>query len=366
MKALSVACFFLSLSSLANTIPLAEKLENIRSRYDLPGIAATFSKAGDISHFAAAGVRKISDPALMTAQDKIHLGSCGKSMTATVVGTFVEEGKLHWDDSLETIFPAMAIHDDFKKVTVGDLLAHRSGLLSNPSRDLRIELEQYSPTEGRKRLAEYYLSRKPSLSPRAQYSYSNVGYTIIGAILEKISSKTFEMLLSERVFSPLAMHSCSFGATSEPESSFVNQPWGHYRDGNVLKAFHGDNAPFANPAGNYHCSMPDWHKFLQAQMKGFHGEDNLLKASTYKKLHTPYPAENESYTYGGWFRVERKWARGSVLTHSGSNTLASAEVWVAPELDSIVMVGVNLSDDSSKRAVYEVVDEWILNYLPVP
>src|SRR5947209_1108017 len=71
-------------------------LEALRKKHDLPALAVVVVKDGKICDRAATGVRKRGDPTRVTTNDIFHIGSCTKSMTATLVAMFVEEGRLRW------------------------------------------------------------------------------------------------------------------------------------------------------------------------------------------------------------------------------------------------------------------------------
>ena len=90
-----------------------------------------------------------------------------------------------------------------------------------------------------------------------------------------------------------------------------------------------DNFEVMGPAGTLHCSIADWAKFIADQLCGAEGKPALLKPETYTKLHTATPPEGD-YALG-WMIRDRGWGGGKVLSHSGSNTMNYAIVWVAPK-----------------------------------
>jgi CubicO group peptidase (beta-lactamase class C family) len=98
--------------------------------------------------------------------------------------------------------------------------------------------------------------------------------------------------------------------------------------------------------------MEDWAKFVQDQLRGARGQDGLLKAETYAKLHSP--VGDAGYALG-WSTPEREWGGGAVLHHSGSNTLNRANVWLAPKRDFAVLVCANQGGDASFDATDETV-----------
>ena len=98
------------------------------------------------------------------------------------------------------------------------------------------------------------------------------------------------------------------------------------------------------PAGRIHCSIQDWARFVQDQLRGARGESALLKPESYQKLQTqPFGGD---YALG-WIVVLRSWGGGKVLNHGGDNTMNCANVWVAPKKDFAILVCVNQSGDQA-------------------
>src|ERR1700677_64408 len=84
---------------------LKQQLEQIRAKHNLPALAAIVEKDGKILATASTGVRKMGSDIPVTDDDQWHIGSCTKSMTATLAAMLVQEGKLKWDTTVGDIFP---------------------------------------------------------------------------------------------------------------------------------------------------------------------------------------------------------------------------------------------------------------------
>jgi CubicO group peptidase (beta-lactamase class C family) len=357
-----LATLLLVSNSYAHTQSFSDAIIDINNKHQLPALAGALSVDGKITQIAATGVRKLGSDAKLETGDKFHLGSCTKAMTATLVATFVEEGKIDWTSKLSLLFPELNVHPDLADVTIGELLTHRSGLLKDPENDLYEELSKLETLDARKQLTKIFLEQAPAHKPLT-FNYSNIGYTIAGHILERISSKSWETIISERLFSPLGMSSCGFGATSDPIGSLITQPWGHYNNQGTVTAVHFDNSAFYGPAGTVHCSLKDWSKFLTIHIQGFNGIGNLLKPETFVKLHTPYPEAGATYTFGGWNLVQRNWANGPTLTHTGSNVVNYANVWLAPKKNAALFSTSNIGGDPAASATDDVIVELLRNHL---
>ncbi len=345
---------------------LEKELETLRDTYVIPGISAAIYRDGHFIEHAVSGIRKVGSPDLISREDKFHLGSCTKSMTATVAATFVEEGKLSWKSKLSELLSDIEIHPGLKDVSFEMLLAHGSGLEKDPDDETYIELEKLETLEGRKKLTALYLSKAPAFRPET-FNYSNIGYIIAGHILERISGKSWEMLLQERLFIPLQMQSCGFGPTSDPTENVPSQPWGHIIREWTVKPVHDDNAAFYGPSANVHCSVGDWVKYLDIHSQGFNGEAKFLREESFQQLHKIWPDDKSNqYTYGGWYRLKRDWAKGDVLTHTGTNTYNYASVWIDPTANMILVSNANRSRFSGGWASSNAISALIRLFVMQP
>src|SRR5882724_521938 len=98
------------------------------------GMVAAVLRGERIIAQGAAGVRKRATAERITLDDRFHLGSCTKAMTATLVAMLVEEGKVNWTTTLGELFAdtVKPMHPAWEKVTLRQVLAHRAGLRFEP------------------------------------------------------------------------------------------------------------------------------------------------------------------------------------------------------------------------------------------
>ena len=341
---------------------LNDRLEALRSQHKLPALAAAVIKGQTTVALGAVGVRKDGGSERVTVEDKFHIGSCTKSMTATLAAMLVEEGKLKWTTKIADVFPecAAAMHADYRDVTQEQLLSHRGGAPASLDEDGlwgRIWKHRGTPTEQRLFLLDGVVTKPPVATPGTKYIYSNAGYAIAGAMLERITGKPWEELVRERLFKPLGMSSAGFGTPAT--AGKVDQPWGHTAGLMSLKPVPpgpgGDNPVAIGPAGTVHCSIGDLAKYAAFHLQGARGEGQLLKADSFKKLHTPIAGQEYAL---GWLVVQRGWADGTTLTHAGSNTMFYTVIWIAPKKDFAVVVATNLGGDKAEKGCDETA--WML------
>ncbi len=351
--------FLASLRGSAATPPLASALEPIREQYHLPALAGAIFTTDGVTEMAAVGVRKAGTTVPVTANDEWHLGSDTKAMTATLAGTFVAERKLSWDARIVSFFPELKdrVPAAMRYITLGDVLCHRAGLAENLD---WARLSRLRTTVAQQRvIAVREALTSPAYAP-GTFHYANTGYVVAGAVLERISGQPWEQLMRQRLFRPLKMAGAGFGGTGT--RGRIDQPWPHLADGKPTpeNGFMTDNPPVMAPAGEVHCPMTAWARFLADQLRGAAGDSSaLLPAAIYRAIQTPRPGADYAF---GWSVARRPWAGGTVLTHAGSNTMNYAVCWLAPKKGFGVLVCCNQGGDIAAKACDEASAALIQHY----
>lgn len=299
---------------------LSELLEAVLEGTGAPAVTAGIVDEQGLYALGATGVRRNDELDAVTLADRWHLGSNTKAMTAALVGTYVDEGQVSFDSTLSELFPNVAVDPGWDGVTIADLLRHRAGVGDIP---YDTTLTWFAGGDVRTLRADYVeqILTVPPFQPVGDYFYSNGGYVIAGAALERISGDSWESLMQSRLFEPLGMTDCGFGPPDD------DHPTGH--DASGLPQPGVDNPPALGPAGTVHCTMQSWAKFAHANTVGPKAGAPLLEADTWRALQD---APSGGYALG-WEVTERPWAGGTVVHHVGSNTMWWAWLWVAPEVE---------------------------------
>lgn len=336
-------------------------LEKTRDEKKVPALAAAVVQEDGKIISDAVGTRKAkSKKNPVTADDCFHLGSCTKSMTATLCAMLVEKGQLSWDRTIADAFPKLVetIHPDWHKVTLEQLLCHRSGLPEDRAPDMKtwpkIRALKGPLPEQRIAMMEILLPRPPATEPGTVFAYSNSGFVIAGAMCETATGKAYEELMQSMLFEPLGMASAGFGAPGSDGD--VNQPSGHDSFGGAYSPVKAgpmsDNPAVIAPAGMVHASVGDWAKYAQFHLKGTVGGKALLSAATMAKLHQVAPGQDYAY---GWAIRKEDWAGGQTLGHSGSNGRWFAVIQIVPTRDYAVVVATNAADQAAQEACRDIV-----------
>ena len=314
----------------------------------VPALFGAIIDHGKLTALGAVGSRKTGDPTVATSADLVHLGSDTKGMTAVLIGQLVRRHQLAWSDTMAELFPELRPTMDpaMAAVTVAQLMHHTASL----PHDLPWGWCEPGALLPAQRLAavRLALSAKPARPPGQEFAYSNVGYVLLGAIVERKTGRPWEQVVTDELFKPLGMASAGFGPPGA--AGEVDQPWGHREVNGRLVPSQSDNPPVMGPAGRVHCTMADWGKFVSL----FCGGDPAtvgLDAAMVDELTTP--AAGERYA-GGWIVTSRPWAGGRTLTHVGSNTVWTCATWVSPGRQFAVLAAANAGGADAAQACDEV------------
>ena len=219
-----------------------------------------------------------------------HIASVGKTFTAVAIGQLVDAGRLSLDDPLATVLPAYRWRPAAARVTVRQLLGHRSGL--GQAQRVADSLE-----------AEWADTAEPAFPPGTRWSYSNDGYLILAAIVERLSGQPFLEYLRRNVWAPAGMASPGDSAAAAPRRGRAT---GYTRtDADVFgldpRVPNSDRVHGAgNGAGGEYVSAADLLRFADAAASG-----RLLRRATFDTLvaaaaQVPFggPYADERYAYG--------------------------------------------------------------------
>jgi CubicO group peptidase (beta-lactamase class C family) len=288
-------------------------------------------------------------------------------MTASVAAMLVEDKLLEWNTTIGATFPelAVAMHPAWRGVTLEQLLLHRGGAPHEPPADLWVAAKARTgtPTEQRWNFVKGVLGHEPEKPPGTEWIYSDAGYAIVGAMMERVSGKPWEELLRTRLFEPLGLKSAGFG---EPATlGKVDQPWGHRSEEPPFKPVppgpDADNPPAIGPAATVHMNIADFARYAAWHVAGDRGgESKLLTDESFQKLHTA-PPEGHRYAMG-WAPLKRKWAGGLALMHSGDNEMFYAVMWLGPSQDTCFVAACNADGPLAAEACDDAIAMLINNF----
>ncbi len=323
---------------------LSELLQNAVSQYEIPGLSMAVIDKGQIAHMAVAGVRAIGTKNAIELDDRFHIGSITKSMTATLIAKLIEEQRLTRETTLQQVFPDIDMLPVYHEVTIEQLMHHTAGIPAYLTVTDEQEKELLSlpggPMEQRLGFAKQVLQETPA-TPLGTFAYSNAGYSILGTIAEQVTEEPWDSLLTKYIFSPLGMTEVGIGWPKT--KALPNQPAGHFGSLKNLKVQSIDEyelGPYLEPAGDVNTSIKGLALYAQAHLNGMNGQDNMLKADTYQWLHNTTSDGNYA---GGWFVTKSKEGK-PVIEHAGSAGTFMAYIAIEPETNQAWVIAANTGD----------------------
>src|SRR4051812_46331870 len=196
----------LALASLAQTTPADPKIDaivqDVLQKTGVPSASVAVVKDGKIAYIHAYGDAKLDPKIPSTSTMRYSIGSISKQFTAAAVLLLQEQGKLSLDDKVSKFFPELTRANE---ITVRQLLSHTAGYSDYWPQDYVMPM-MLQPATSRKILDAW--ARKPlDFEPGTKWQYSNTGYVVAGAIVEKVSGVPLLQFLREKIFAPLGMKS---------------------------------------------------------------------------------------------------------------------------------------------------------------
>ena len=322
---------------------LPDLLAQLRRETGAPSIAMAVIKDGKVDQVVISGNRKQGKRTAAKVNDPYHIGSLGKSMTASLIARLVDRKLLDWSTTIGEVVQGMEIRQEYRDITILQLLNHQGGVAPYVD-DRKFERKKFadpkdSATIQRQKLVEDALNQKPVGVAGKQMVYSNAGYIIAGYIAEQATDTPFEELLQEYIFDPLELGTAGFGwpRTAETQDGLA----GHYLKAGKVHA-QPDDGPvmghFLVPAGDLHCSIQDLAKYAAWHLRGLNGTMTEMGKSAFSQLHQP-PA-NQNYAAG--------WMIGTAPDgspqhfHNGSLGTFYAAVFLFPKHNAAVVVTTNI------------------------
>jgi CubicO group peptidase (beta-lactamase class C family) len=339
---------------------LAKLVTEQRKEKNLVGLAAMVMIDGQVEAVAAQGERKIDSAVPLDVDDRWHLGGIAKSITATMIARLIEAGKMNWDDTVGEIFPDDSVHENWRQVTIKQLLTDMAGA----PRSFSIEIRRQHPalgtesTKARRKAVLEVLADQPDYPPGEKNVYSNVSMTIAATMAEKVTGETWEDLMKREVFEPLHLKGSGFGPPTSSDEK-LEQPRGHrnVRHLKVASNDKRDNTFIMSPAGAIHMTLGDLCTYAMEHLRGELGDGQLLSADSYQRLHTPELDRQAS----GWVKKEPSTdIPYTVYWHNGTNTMWYALVAFIPDRNMVVAVTSNDGDfELAEVAAWEIVEATV-------
>lgn len=318
---------------------LARVLDDYLSRLEPFGLAGAFlvAREGEVLLARGYGPADRGDrgdpPRRWTAGTVSSSGSITKQFTAAAIMALQERGALSVHDSLSAFFPD--VPPDKRAITLHHLLTHSSGLGELPMGDF--------DALGRDAMVSAALSSELLSAPGERHAYSNLGYSLLGAVVERVTGTGYEAWVREHLFRAAGMYETGYLLPGfEPERLAIGYS-PERRFGTVLGRIDPERGPswvlYAN--GGMHTTVHDMYRWAAALL-----HDVVLDAASRRALFGAH-VESAGGHYGYGWAVDTT-ARGTpFIHHSGSNGIFYADYHLFPAEDAVTYA---MTSDATFRA----------------
>lgn len=247
----------------------------------VPGVSIAIVRNGRIALLKGYGYRDVQKKLPVTPQTLMPIGSNTKAFTASVLGTLVDEKKLEWDKPVREYLTNFRLSDEVAErlTTARDLMSHRTGL---PRHDALYYGRTYTRQEVYNRLRYLDFNR----TFRQRWQYNNLMVTVAGVLAERITNKTWEELVRERLFIPLGMTRSNFTIADITKSDDYATPYGDVAG--VATTIPFRDIESVGPAGSINSSAEELIRFVQMQIdKGTYGGKQILSKTVVTDMQYP-------------------------------------------------------------------------------
>lgn len=268
------------------------------------------------------GTREIGKTSPVDENTVFAIASNSKAFTTAALAILVDEKRLNWDDKVAKYLPDFQMYDPWvtSELTIRDLVTHRVGL-DTFSGDLLWYETTYKPEDILARVRHL----KPVSSFRTRYGYQNLMFIAAGAVVEKVSGKSWCAFVTERILNPLGMSRTTCSVRNLPD----NAAWPHNESGGTLRRLHRGNVDGAPGAAALNSSVADLSKWVRTQLgKGkLEGKQIFSEAQAWQ-LHQPFlaqqisidgsksnPTRHFSGVASGWFVYDYQGRK--IINHGG-------------------------------------------------
>ncbi len=261
-----------------------------QQRAHIPSVSIAVIQDGKVIKKKSYGLANVEQAAKASPATLYQLASVTKQFTATAIMLLVEDRKLRLDDTITSLLPDLPTA--WSGVTVRHLLNHTSGIKSYTN--VATFRQTFRKDYTHKEILELVVKEPLEFAPGEKWNYNNTGYFLLGMLIEKVSGKSYNAFLTERIFQPLGMTQTR---VNELKIILPNRAQGYIWSGNTLQngEYLSPTQPFA--AGALVSTINDMVKW-DAALSG----ESLLKKPVLEQMWTPsHLNSGEAVTYGfGW------------------------------------------------------------------
>jgi CubicO group peptidase (beta-lactamase class C family) len=304
----------------------------LQRKHNLPSFGVSLLDGDEIVHQNVVGMSNLEENIESNLQTVFKAGSIAKLFTAIEIMRLYEEGLVDLDAPIETYLPDFSINtrfNDSAPITIRNILAHRSGLPRNGNIPLWAwDNNTYILRDLVASLEESYVAYPANY----RFKYSNIGYNVLGRIIEVIRGEWFAFYMRDSLLSPIGMNSSSFLSQDIIDRSRIAV--GYYKDNK-------DNIPYNQydiitlASGNLYTTLEDMNAFARFIFnKGNVNGQQIINATTLSLMfQSQYSKFSDPQQIGSGFFLDNFQLpeNEQIVFHAGTNQGTCSIIALIPE-----------------------------------
>lgn len=291
----------------------------------IPGVSLAIVKDNKIVYLKGYGVDGKGSP--ITPQTPFNIGSVSKSFTGLAIMQLVDKGKIELDSPVMKYLPwfVLADREASNQITISQILSHTSGFSTFDGRE--ILMKDDITIEQLVRNLKY-----TKISKSTKYTYSNINYVILGAIIQAVSGASYEQYIEKNIFEPLDMKH-SYANQNKALENGLSSGYSSYFGFMLPTKMPSHDASV--PAGYLSSTSEDMAHYVMAEMNnGVYKNNSIISESSMDRTHTPI-----SINYGmGWY------VEPNIIWHAGDTENFHTDVRMYKYNNSGVVMLFNSND----------------------
>lgn len=319
---------------------IEKALDDRRKELGIPGISLAIVKDDQIIYLKGIGLKDIDRKLPVTPDTRFAIGSASKAFTGMLAVMAADDGKMSLDDSPKKFLPYFTLKDQeaAAKITIRDLLAHRSGLN-------RTDLAMVTGMLNREELIRVAGQAKPTAKLGEKFQYQNIMYTAAGEAVAKAENSTWDKLIATRIFKPLGMNNSDTSSEAMQKARDFSLGYDYNPSTKVTRRLPQRAIPAAAPAGAINSSARDMAQWLRLMLaNGAYNGKRIVSEKGYDELVRKQMNIAGPVDYGlGWFL--RDWKGHKVVEHGGNIDGFNSQVALMPDqkLGFVLLTNVTAS-----------------------
>jgi CubicO group peptidase (beta-lactamase class C family) len=324
----------------AGLAAIEKAIDDRRKELGIPGVSLVIVKNDQVIYMKGLGVKDFEKKLPVTPDTLFAIGSASKAFTALAAVMAAGKGKLSLEDSPKKYLPYFKMRDadSDAKITIRDLLSHRSGLN-------RTDLAMVTGKLNRAELIQVAASAKPTAKLGEKFQYQNIMYAAAGEIVAKVDNSTWDKVMMNEIFKPLGMNASNTTAAAMQKTKDFSYGYEYNATTKETRKLPQREIVAAAPAGAINSNARDMAQWLRFMLGGGSIDGKrLVSEKNFNELVTKQMNVGGSIDYGlGWFL--RDWNGHKFVEHGGNIDGFNSQVAFMPDqkLGFVLLTNVTAS-----------------------